>query len=248
MVRAFSPTCETLFDLMSRLDRFVFLLLAALLVAGLAACDSSSEDPPPPAPTGISATAEDGAVTLDWTPPNGEEVDGYNVYRSTGSFSDPGSAQQITGSLVNGTDYRDADVENETTYYYRVSAVKASGDESELSGEASATPADRTPPAAPSELSGTSEDGAVALEWNAPSASDLSGHRVYRSESSFSDPDAATRANDDGLVSGTSYTDDGAANGTTYYYRVAAVDDAGNESTLSGEAQKTPFPDPPDEP
>ncbi|PSQ85584.1 MAG: cellulose 1,4-beta-cellobiosidase, partial [Bacteroidetes bacterium QS_3_64_15] len=107
---------------------------------------------------------------------------------------------------------------------------------------------DTTPPSAPSALAGTSEDGAVALEWNAPSSGDLDGHRVYRSESSFSNAGAATLIGGDGLVSGATYTDDGAANGTTYFYRVTAVDEAGNEIDLSGAVEKTPFPDPPDDP
>jgi TolB protein len=107
---------------------------------------------------------------------------------------------------------------------------------------------DTTPPSAPSALAGASEDGAVALEWSASSDDDLDGYRVYRSTSSFSHAGAARRVSGDGLVSGTSYTDGGAANGTTYFYRVSAVDESDNESGLSGEAQKTPFPDPLDEP
>jgi len=107
---------------------------------------------------------------------------------------------------------------------------------------------DTTAPAAPTGLAGTSEEGAVALEWSAPSAEDLNGHRVYRSESSFSGTGAATLVSEGSLVSGETYGDESAENGTTYFYRVAAVDEAGNESSLSGMVEKTPFPNPPDKP
>ena len=124
-----------------------------------------------------------------------------------------------------------------TLLFFGASACDSSGNDE-----------DTTPPSAPSALAGASEDGTVALEWSAPSDGDLDGYRVYRSTSSISDAGAATRASGDGLVSGESYSDDEASNGTTYYYRVAAVDEAGNESDLSGEIQKTPFPDPPNNP
>ena len=124
-----------------------------------------------------------------------------------------------------------------TLLFFGASACDSSGNDE-----------DTTPPSAPSALAGASEDGTVALEWSAPSDGDLDGYRVYRSTSSISDAGAATRVSGEGLVSGESYSDDEASNGTTYYYRVAAVDEAGNESDLSGEIQKTPFPDPPNNP
>ena len=107
---------------------------------------------------------------------------------------------------------------------------------------------DTTPPAAPASLTGASEDGAIALQWSAPSDDDLAGHRVYRSGSSFSEAGAADLVSSDGLVGGSTYSDDSAENGVTYFYRVAAVDETGNESDLSGMVEKTAFPDPPDEP
>jgi len=107
---------------------------------------------------------------------------------------------------------------------------------------------DTTAPGTPSGLEGTSGDGSVALEWSAPGASDLEGYNVYRSESSFSNPSGAQMLNGSDLVGEASYRDDEAGNGTTYFYRVSAVDESDNESDLSGMVEKTPFPDPPDDP
>jgi fibronectin type 3 domain-containing protein len=107
---------------------------------------------------------------------------------------------------------------------------------------------DTTAPGTPSGLEGTSGDGSVALEWSAPGASDLEGYNVYRSESSFSNPSGAQMLNESDLVGEASYRDDEAGNVTTYFYRVSAVDESDNESDLSGMVEKTPFPDPPDDP
>jgi fibronectin type 3 domain-containing protein len=107
---------------------------------------------------------------------------------------------------------------------------------------------DTTPPDAPTGLVGTSQDGAVVLEWSAPGDSDVDGYNMYRAESHFSDTSSAQKLNGERLVGETAYRDDGAANGTTYHYRVTAVDEASNESDLSSSVEKTAFPDPPDEP
>jgi fibronectin type 3 domain-containing protein len=107
---------------------------------------------------------------------------------------------------------------------------------------------DTTPPAAPSELGGTSEAGAVALEWSAPSDAAIDGYNVYRSKNSFSSTGDAQRLNGSNTVSESDFRDDEVENGTTYYYRVAAVDETGNESDLSPGVEKTPFGEPPSRP
>jgi hypothetical protein len=91
----------------------------------------------------------------------------------------------------------------------------------------------------PTSLSATSGDGLVDLTWETSGTSSLAGYNVYRDTSSFSDPDNATKVNGS-PVTDTSFTDAEVSNGTTYYYRVAAADSAGNESTLSNEGSATP--------
>ncbi len=106
---------------------------------------------------------------------------------------------------------------------------------------------DETSPSAPSGLVATSGDNQVDLSWDANTESDLTGYNVYRSTSSFQEIANATQVND-GLVEDSSYTDSGLTNGTEYFYRVTAVDDAGNESGLSGESSAIPEDQPPASP
>jgi regulation of enolase protein 1 (concanavalin A-like superfamily) len=90
---------------------------------------------PPAAPTGLSATAGDGQVSLDWNNNSEGDLAGYRVYRSTTSGSGYGQIASPSSSA-----YTDSGVSNGTTYYYVVTAYDTSDNESGYSNEASATP------------------------------------------------------------------------------------------------------------
>ncbi|MFT7678228.1 MAG: subtilisin family serine protease [Planctomycetota bacterium] len=92
---------------------------------------------PPGAPGGLSATAGDGSIDLDWADNGEADLAGYSVYRSTSSG---GPYSAVTGSLLGASAYSDSGLSNGTTYYYVVSASDTTGNESGNSGEASGTP------------------------------------------------------------------------------------------------------------
>jgi hypothetical protein len=80
----------------------------------------------PGAPRGLLAVAGDGRVTLTWQAPQsdgGSSVTGYMVYRGTS----PGAESLLT-TVGNVLIYSDTGVENNQTYYYKVSAVNAAGE------------------------------------------------------------------------------------------------------------------------
>lgn len=87
----------------------------------------------PLSPTNLAATAGISQITLSWTAVTG--VTGYNVKRSTTA----GGAYTAIATKVNGTTYIDNTVTNGITYYYVVTAIDGSGNESANSNEASAT-------------------------------------------------------------------------------------------------------------
>lgn len=96
------------------------------------------EDTTPPAPpTGLSAVAGNGLVSLDWTDNSESDLLGYSVLRSTTSG---GPYTDISGSLLSTSDFVDATVTNGTTYHYVVTAVDDSANESGYSTQVSATP------------------------------------------------------------------------------------------------------------
>ncbi len=96
-----------------------------------------ADSTPPAAPSGVSATAGNTIVSLDWNNNTEPDVNGYNVYRSTVSG---GPYTRLNGTLLTSSDYNDTSVTNGITYYYVVTAVDTSLNESANSSQVSATP------------------------------------------------------------------------------------------------------------
>ncbi|HEY3311515.1 MAG TPA: LamG-like jellyroll fold domain-containing protein [Anaerolineales bacterium] len=191
----------------------------------------------PAAPTGLAATGGNTVVNLAWSAPADLDVAGYNVYRS--ETSPVALTSPINGgTLVAGTTYVDTGRTNGITYYYAVTAVDTSANESVASTEADATPVgDITPPAAPTGLAATAGNRLVNLTWTANGEPDLAGYNLYRSATSGG---PYTKVNSP-LITGTSYSDTNLVKDTPYYYVLSAVDTSTNVSGYSGEVTATPF-------
>lgn len=86
----------------------------------------------PSIPTGLGAVAGNDVVTLDWSDVSG--ITSYSVYRGTASGGETLYATGVASSA-----YTDNAVDNNITYYYKVTALNGAA-ESGLSSEVSATP------------------------------------------------------------------------------------------------------------
>jgi fibronectin type 3 domain-containing protein len=182
---------------------------------------------PPSVPAGLGAIGEAGGIRLGWTAPSDADVAGYRIYRGA-SADGPWALLNPTG-LITATSYLDTNNAPAQVWFYKVSAVDASGNESAQSDAASAERmgAD-VAPAAPAGLSATGGYTGNALRWTANTESDLSGYNVYRSASGG----AFVRLNGS-LLGLPSFDDTTAAVGVAYTYRVTAVDRGGLESAAS---------------
>ena len=93
---------------------------------------------------------------------------------------------------------------------------------------------DTTPPAIPMGLFGKGGNGSAFLTWGANKDPDLAAYRLYRS---------ATPLSGFSQVAETEFTaaeDPRLVNGSRYFYRLSAIDRAGNESAPSGGIPVTP--------
>ena len=93
---------------------------------------------------------------------------------------------------------------------------------------------DTVPPLSPQDLVAVPGNGRVTLQWNTNPESDVVYYKIYRDEIQWFTPSLAN------LVAevdhpGNLYVDEGRINGQTIYYRVSAMDAAGNESGFSEE-------------
>lgn len=87
---------------------------------------------PPSAPTGLTSTSGLSVVGLDWDDNSESDFDGYNVYRSTTSGS---GYSKLNTSLLSDSNYIDDSTTLDTTFYYVVTAVDTTAEESGYSNE-----------------------------------------------------------------------------------------------------------------
>jgi fibronectin type 3 domain-containing protein len=177
----------------------------------------------PAAPTGLNAQAGEGIVQLDWNDNSEPDLAGYNIYRSTTSGS--GFAKLNSSPLADSA-YTDIQVSNGTRYYYVVTAVDTSSNESLCSAEVSAMPMDTTPPAPPAGVWARIENGVVLLGWLDNTEADFAAYNVYRAEGASGEYMLLT---DSGILE-SAFMDSEVAVGQTYYYAVTAKDISNNES------------------
>ncbi len=163
------------------------------------------------------------SVELIWYPVNdgGTPVIRYWIYRGSNETN-----PTLYATLDNVLGYVDRQAENGVAYFYRVAGENAVG--VGLSQVLNCTPC--TTPNAPVAVTGESQDYHVILNWSAPS--DIGGapvlaYNIYKGDSSGAESYL-------GSTNRTWYVSAGLEIGQTYFYRVSAVNRAG-EGHLSPE-------------
>jgi len=213
-------------------------------------------DTTPPGPvTGlIVTTVSSTQLNLAWSQVKASDFNHYNIYRGTSGFSvTPGVTQPAGTSVANS--YANTGLAPSTKYSYRVAAVDNAGNIGPLSSQVSKTTAspegstpppsqppptaDTTPPAQVSGLTvSTVSTSQLKLTWNQVTASDFDHYNIYRGTSA-NFPVTLGTTNPAGTTTSTSYSSTGLSPSTTYYYKVAAVDVAGNIGPVSTEKSGT---------
>jgi len=181
-------------------------------------------------PSGVTATDGDYASYIDifWQASVGGKY--YRVYRS---LSADGTYSPI-GANTTAMSYRDSSVTPNVQYYYKIKAYNNTASvESELSGYDSGYAGSLTGlPDIPSNVSATDKSAndkeKVVVTWNPVGAA--SYYRVYRSTSENGNYELVS-AN----LYSTSFEDRGIYLDTVYYYRVKAVNSAGESDFSSAD-------------
>jgi len=210
----------------------------------------------PQPPRSLVAQPANGCVWLSWLNPSsdkGAKITKFRVYRSTTpgglnlSRQPMATVKWAAGSSI--FSYQDTTVVNGTKYYYQVTATNAVG-AGPGSNQDAATPSSSIAvqaPSAPVSFLVTNPPGSLQLTWNPPldnGGSPIRSYNVYR----------GTAPGDEGSVpyatgvKATSFSDvNNLVAGTTYYYRIAAVNAAG-EGQLSYETSAVQQPSRPGAP
>jgi fibronectin type 3 domain-containing protein len=196
------------------------------------------------APSGLRAESGERTIRLSWSAPTRRAdgsaltgIRGYNIYRGV----NPGryDPRPVNKEPLPATEFHDADLVNDQTYYYVMRAVENQEppwQEGLQSAEVSAVPVDLTPPAPPRGVRAVPGPGAVvALSWEPNRESDLLGYLVYRSDG----PNRRPRPLIQTPFSAPALYDRSVRPGNSYTYTVTAVDASSrrNESAASAEVE-----------
>ncbi|MFC4006137.1 LamG-like jellyroll fold domain-containing protein [Nonomuraea purpurea] len=161
---------------------------------------------------------------------NGQQVDQTPL---NAELYDDGSPLRIGGNAV-WSEYFSGLIDEVRVYNRAQTTAEIQTDMATPIGQAA--PPDSQAPTAPGSLAATGAPGSAQLTWTASTDNvRVDGYRIHRSTTPGFTPSAANQV---GSSPTTTFTDAGLAAGT-YYYRVRAVDAAGNLSPFSNEVSAT---------
>jgi hypothetical protein len=217
------------------LRRFTVVCLVTLL---LAACererivDEGPDTTPPLPPTGmLLEAARDGFIFFSWIRNRDIDLAGYIVYRA----EEADSTAFFPLDTIPEFYYLDFQRSYDSLYWYRVTAIDQSGNESPPGIAVSARSPNRNPPDAPSLIVVNGVHNATkrqfSVSWTDVDEADLAGFRVYRSTAPFNTADPSLLIADTEQLA----IDDDAVPELSrlYYFAVTAIDRGGRESELS---------------
>ena len=173
----------------------------------------------------LGNSASSGKPMLTWNAVEG--ATSYRIYRSTSR----GSGYSLLGT-VTATSYTNTGAKAGTTYYYRVKACNDAGlspYSNVVSGKVKSVTPKLSAPVV--KIGHSASSGKPQLTWNAVSGA--TSYKVYRATSQKGTYSLL------GTVTATSYTNTGAKAGTTYYYKVKAVNSAGESAYSNVVSGKT---------
>ena len=197
-------------------------------------------------PSNLRVSADNLDITLSWDAV--EEAESYSVYRYTnaGCAYLPDNYNQCDQakrwSRISVTSIEDADLDNDTSYHYRVLAHGAESD-SELSDEVSATIEPAVIPEPARNVVISLEPGVVYLQWTGDSNADY--YVVYRVTDTQTDgcaiPESFTSCGESAEAlqssqleaSQTNWSNDSITDGRSYYYTVVSYSSYGSSNSES---------------
>jgi len=215
---------------------YIYIIFLAIMSI-IYGCSSSSSPTkvdvtPPPVPTNLAFDyIGESSVSLKWTPvSNGGHI-GYKVYWLGGSKADTPLANSLfvtsNEATISGLDYN-------TKYYFAVSSIDKSENESALSNQIWGIPGNLTPPDPPEDVDLVAENiyfPKITVFWAKNINTDFSHYNVYRASTAQGLEDSLLSYITSVTVE--NYIDLNVKVDSTYFFRITTVDKGGFESLPS---------------
>ncbi|MBU6316567.1 MAG: fibronectin type III domain-containing protein, partial [Acidobacteria bacterium] len=217
------PGC-TITGLANGTTAYVDVVAANVVGSGAASSPRVSVIPRtvPGSPTGVTASAGNGQISVGWAAPTangGSAVTGYTA----SAFTSASGGSAVAGCTSATTQCAITGLANGTTYYVEVTAANAVGVSTPSSPRVAAMP--RTTPAAATGVQVTPGAGQLTVAWTAPTStggSAITGYVARAFTALIGGTPVATCAS-----ATTTCAIAGLANGTSYYVDVIASNAAG---------------------
>ena len=213
---------------------FNLLVAASILFTGCqrdTPVEIEDDGIPPAKPIGLKVWySYDGEIGIEWNKNLENDISFYKIFRTIGVNSD-----YTLIDSTSSTFYSDLNLEYDSTYYYKISAVDQFGRESNLSDSVFATPKNLYSPYPPYYLNinGRNWDDSLSVKitFGESFSSDVQFYEVHRSLIDGFEPEEESMI---GKTDRLSFTDSGKLELlTTYYYKIIAVDKGGLKSVPS---------------
>ena len=199
-------------------------------LSAFVSAEAQDDNRPPSAPSDLSVVLDEVTqqVTLSWSAPLTDAgnqlltgVQSYKIFRSKNTTD--AFVLVATVPTSSGTRYTDQEqLDPEAQYFYRISAVDASGNESGRSIVAGFSGSSTAVLASPGGLRATGAIGEIVVSWNSVTDPNLLGYLVYRSQTTTGTFTPITA--DTLFTTGqTQYTDQNVVPEVVYYYKVQTV-------------------------
>jgi hypothetical protein len=179
---------------------------------------------PPARPANLKATVKNAVVLLSWDKVKDKGLLGYRVYESMDIDAKQWSLVAKKEIKENKYKYKKLKTLSRFPYFYRVSAVDKTKNESQFSNIIKIQLPDATPPKQPFIISYLSYTNKIVLEWNKIVVYDFNHYNIYRKVGK-----KLKRLNNKPIFLVT-FTDTKPLKGENQYI-ITAVDKSGNEST-----------------
>jgi len=190
----------------------------------------------PGAPTAVSATADLGSATVEWTAPTGgDPVTSYVVTPHVGSTA--GTPRTLTGTPP-ATSTTFGELTPGAAYTFTVKALNGAGAGPESAPSDPVTPVALTAPGAPTAVSAAAKSSGALVTWNVPTengGSPITGYTVTPYLGGVAQTPTTAGAGAGGAVVS------GLANGSAYTFKVAATNAVGTGPDSAASAAVTPY-------
>jgi fibronectin type 3 domain-containing protein len=188
---------------------------------------------PPATPTGLTASADTGKITLRWSKNNEPDLKGYHIYKTIAGSE---SYVLLNAEAITVTEFTEELPRNaKNRFLYKIVASDSSYNKSEMTQAVGAQMPDAQAPDAPFIKSIQAKDRALVIDLIPNVESDLKGYEVYRAEQG--ENSNFVKVNKSLLDrNAKQFIDNEIKANISYFYYLTALDSAGNISPKSNMA------------